>query len=94
MSQNKLKETYLFSVYLGDTVDEIEKKIISKTLTLVKNKRLVHKILGIGQRTLYRKIDEYKMSRFICRRNRDTMGVAQQKETPKCLPNTSRENSI
>jgi two-component system response regulator HydG len=44
----------------GINLAELEKKAIEETLTSVQgNRELAAKILGIGERTLYRKIKEY-----------------------------------
>ncbi|HVP35632.1 MAG TPA: sigma-54 dependent transcriptional regulator [Terriglobales bacterium] len=42
------------------SIDEMEKELIDKTLKMVGgNRKKAAKILGIGERTLYRKIDQY-----------------------------------
>ena len=48
---------------LGDvSLNELEKKAIEETLAKTKgNREKAAKILGIGERTLYRKIKEYKL---------------------------------
>ena len=46
----------------GVSLDELEKKAITETLTKTKgNREQAAKILGIGERTLYRKIKEYNL---------------------------------
>ena len=43
-------------------ISEVEREVIRKMLTDVRgNKSLAAKKLGISRRTLYRKIDEYKL---------------------------------
>ncbi|GJQ58021.1 MAG: sigma-54-dependent Fis family transcriptional regulator [Candidatus Scalindua sp. AMX11] len=45
---------------VGITLDEMEKELITKTLAYVSgNRSETAKILGIGERTLYRKLDRY-----------------------------------
>ena len=45
---------------IGVTIEEMEKELIEKTLSSVDGNRAeASRILGIGERTLYRKIDEY-----------------------------------
>ena len=45
---------------IGQTMDEIEKWAIEQTLTLTNgNREETARILGIGARTLYRKLDKY-----------------------------------
>ncbi|MBN2593381.1 MAG: Fis family transcriptional regulator, partial [Sedimentisphaerales bacterium] len=48
---------------LGDvSLNELEKKAIEETLAKTKgNREKAAKILGIGERTLYRKIKEYNL---------------------------------
>jgi DNA-binding NtrC family response regulator len=42
------------------SIEEMEKELIDKTLIMVRgNRKKAAKILGIGERTLYRKIDQY-----------------------------------
>ncbi|MBN1636504.1 MAG: sigma-54-dependent Fis family transcriptional regulator [Deltaproteobacteria bacterium] len=49
----------LFTVELGTPLDEIEKKLMEKTLQHTKgDKTLASKLLGVSTRTLYRKIDK------------------------------------
>jgi two-component system response regulator HydG len=44
------------------SLDELEKKAIEETLAKTKgNREKTAKILGIGERTLYRKIKEYNL---------------------------------
>jgi two-component system response regulator HydG len=46
----------------GPTLNEIEKQAITDTLAKTKgNREKAAKILGIGERTLYRKIKEYNL---------------------------------
>ncbi|MBN2181145.1 MAG: sigma-54-dependent Fis family transcriptional regulator, partial [Sedimentisphaerales bacterium] len=46
----------------GVPLDELEKQAIAETLAKTKgNREQAAKILGIGERTLYRKIKEYKL---------------------------------
>jgi DNA-binding NtrC family response regulator len=46
----------------GVSLNELEKQAIAQTLSKTKgNRELAAKILGIGERTLYRKIKEYKL---------------------------------
>jgi DNA-binding NtrC family response regulator len=48
--------------YAGVSLNEIEKQAIAQTLSKTKgNREQAAKILGIGERTLYRKIKEYKL---------------------------------
>lgn len=50
------------SVLAGVSLDELEKKAIAETLAKTKgNREQAAKILGIGERTLYRKIKEYNL---------------------------------
>ena len=45
---------------VGTTIQELERELIRNTLQVVEgNRRKAAEILGIGERTLYRKIDEY-----------------------------------
>ncbi len=45
---------------VGTTIQELERELIRNTLLMVEgNRRKAAEILGIGERTLYRKIDEY-----------------------------------
>ena len=47
---------------VGTTIQELEKELIRNTLQVVEgNRRKAAEILGIGERTLYRKIDEYDL---------------------------------
>ncbi len=47
----------------GMTLEEVEKELIRNTLALVEgNRKEAAKRLGIGERTLYRKIERYKLS--------------------------------
>ena len=47
---------------IGQTMDEIEKWAIEQTLTLTNgNREETARILGIGARTLYRKLDKYQL---------------------------------
>ena len=49
------------SAYIGKPLAETERKIILETLALTGgNRELTAKMLGIGERTLYRKLKEYK----------------------------------
>jgi len=44
----------------GVSLNELEKQAIAETLAKTKgNRQIAAKILGIGERTLYRKIKEY-----------------------------------
>jgi len=53
--ENLKKET--IELELGSTMDEIEKKVILETISFAKgNKNKAAQILGIGRRTLYRKL--------------------------------------
>jgi two-component system response regulator HydG len=46
----------------GRPLDELEKQAIAETLAKTKgNREQAAKILGIGERTLYRKIKEYNL---------------------------------
>lgn len=45
----------------GFTLAEIEKWAIIDTLEMTKNREEAAKMLGIGERTLYRKIKEYEI---------------------------------
>jgi two-component system response regulator HydG len=46
----------------GLSLNELEKQVIAETLTKTKgNRQIAAKILGIGERTLYRKIKEYNL---------------------------------
>ncbi len=48
---------------LGSTLDEIEKQVIMKTLAMVKgNKSQAAQTLGIGLKTLYRRLEEYQLN--------------------------------
>jgi two-component system response regulator HydG len=50
------------AITVGLSINEMEKELIAKTLESVKgNKTQAAKILGIGLRTLYRKMTEYQM---------------------------------
>ena len=50
------------AVLAGVSLDELEKKAIAETLSKTKgNREQAAKILGIGERTLYRKIKEYNL---------------------------------
>lgn len=50
------------NVLAGVSLDELEKKAIAETLAKTKgNREQAAKILGIGERTLYRKIKEYNL---------------------------------
>lgn len=50
------------AVLAGISLDELEKKAIAETLAKTKgNREQAAKILGIGERTLYRKIKEYNL---------------------------------
>jgi len=50
------------TVLAGVSLDELEKKAIAETLAKTKgNREQAAKILGIGERTLYRKIKEYNL---------------------------------
>jgi two-component system response regulator HydG len=50
------------SILAGVSLDELEKKAIAETLAKTKgNREQAAKILGIGERTLYRKIKEYNL---------------------------------
>lgn len=44
---------------VGQPLEELERQFIKETLRIVENREEAAKILGIGQRTLYRKIKEY-----------------------------------
>ena len=58
-----LPEANILNVRLGMSLKEIEKDVIIKTLSLNKNNRqLTAKTLGIGVRTLYRKLKEYNLN--------------------------------
>jgi transcriptional regulator of acetoin/glycerol metabolism len=47
---------------VGISIDQAEKELIRNTLKLVNgNREQAAKILGIGERTLYRKIKEYEL---------------------------------
>jgi two-component system response regulator HydG len=49
---------------VGKSLDEIEKLFIAETLKLTGgNREEAAKMLGIGERTLYRKIDKYELQR-------------------------------
>jgi|YNPMSStandDraft_2_1061718.scaffolds.fasta_scaffold00007_6 DNA-binding NtrC family response regulator len=52
------KEKYL-QVKLGTPLEELEKKYIEFTLSKIKNKAKVARILGIGRKTLYNKLERY-----------------------------------
>jgi two-component system response regulator HydG len=46
----------------GLSLNELEKQAIAETLAKTKgNRQIAAKILGIGERTLYRKIKEYNL---------------------------------
>jgi DNA-binding NtrC family response regulator len=48
---------------VGESLEELEKLAIARTLASVNgNRRQAAKILGIGERTLYRKLKEYELS--------------------------------
>jgi two-component system response regulator HydG len=47
----------------GTTLEEVEKLLVRATLEMVGgNRRLASELLGIGERTLYRKIKDYGLS--------------------------------
>ncbi len=47
----------------GMTLEEVEKELIKNTLALVDgNRKEAARRLGIGERTLYRKIERYELS--------------------------------
>ena len=49
----------------GTKMDEVERAVIEAALKEVRgNRRLAAKLLGIGERTLYRKIKEYRLPEF------------------------------
>jgi len=44
------------------SIEEMEKDLIERTLRYTRgNRKKAAKLLGIGERTLYRKIDKYKL---------------------------------
>ncbi len=48
---------------VGISIEQAEKELIRNTLKMVNgNREQAAKILGIGERTLYRKIKEYEMT--------------------------------
>jgi DNA-binding NtrC family response regulator len=53
-----LKEDFL-QVKFGTPLDELEKKYILFTLEKTRNKAKTAKILGIGRKTLYNKLEKY-----------------------------------
>jgi DNA-binding NtrC family response regulator len=56
------KESKSVEVKPQVSLEEMEKELIDKTLKMVGgNRKKAAKILGIGERTLYRKIDQYGM---------------------------------
>lgn len=56
---NKAKGKDFIPVYIGESLSEIEKKVILRTYNSLSNKRETAKILGISERTLYNKLEEY-----------------------------------
>ena len=44
---------------VGQPLEELERQFIKETLRIVENREEAAAMLGIGQRTLYRKIKEY-----------------------------------
>ena len=48
---------------VGKSIEEIEKHYITETLKLTSgNREEAAKLLGIGERTLYRKLKEYRLA--------------------------------
>ena len=55
-------ETEIIKINVGTTMEKAEKEIIIKTLNHENNnKKRVADILGIGRKTLYRKLKEYNI---------------------------------
>ncbi|MCX8059402.1 MAG: hypothetical protein N3A58_08310, partial [Spirochaetes bacterium] len=52
------KEKYL-QVKIGTPLEELEKKYIEFTLSKIKNKAKVARMLGIGRKTLYNKLEKF-----------------------------------
>ncbi len=58
--QRSDKETTSLNFVAGMTVEEAERELIKNTLSSVGgNREEASKLLGIGERTLYRKLDRY-----------------------------------
>ena len=71
LNNHLLKSFYLGTIIalsflqnlVGIRIDQAEKELIRNTLKMVSgNREQAAKILGIGERTLYRKIKEYGLS--------------------------------
>lgn len=56
---NKEKGKDFIPIYIGESLSEIEKKVILRTFNSLGNKRETAKVLGISERTLYNKLEEY-----------------------------------
>jgi transcriptional regulator with PAS, ATPase and Fis domain len=60
------------TVPVGSSLDEVERELIGRTIELTAgNKTLAARMLGVGVRTLYRRLERYADSEDVGRRNGD-----------------------
>ncbi|MBI4483194.1 MAG: sigma-54-dependent Fis family transcriptional regulator, partial [Acidobacteria bacterium] len=72
-SDEELKERAVY-VEVGSTMEEVEKKMILETLNFTRgDKKKAATILGIGRKTLYRKLDKYQPR---ARKAESALGIA------------------
>lgn len=58
---NRAKGKDFIPIYIGESLAEIERKVIIRTYNSSGNKRETARILGISERTLYNKLEEYEI---------------------------------